>query len=112
MLNSFDDVQKLGKDGMEAALQSLTAISKGAQTAATEAAEFTRKSFEQGTSAWEGMLGARSLERVVEVQNKYVQTAYESMMAQATKLGELYADTARQSFQPLEGYLAKVRPSA
>jgi phasin family protein len=112
MLKSFDDFQKFGKDSVDATMESLNAASKGFQTLAVEAAEYARKSFEEGTAAVEKLFGARTLERAIEVQSDYAKTAYEGFVAQATKVGEIYADTAKQSYKPFESYASKFSPAA
>jgi phasin family protein len=110
MLKNFDDMQKLGKDNMDATMKSVGAASKGFQAIATEVTNYSKKSFEDGTAAVERLFGAKTLEKAIEVQSDYVKTAYEGFVAQATKLGELYADLAKESYKPFEGYLAKVTP--
>jgi hypothetical protein len=37
-----------------------------------------------------------------------VKTAYEGFVAQSTKMGELYANLAKDAFKPYEGLVAKV----
>jgi phasin family protein len=111
MIKSLDEVQKLGKDNVEATLKSFSAASKTFQNITTEVANYSKKSFEDGTAALERLLGAKTLEKAIEVQSDYMKNAYEGFVSQATKLGELYADLAKESYKPLEGYLAKVTPT-
>jgi hypothetical protein len=101
MIKNLEEVQKLGKDNVEATLKSFSATSKAVQAIAAEMTNYAKKSFEDGTTALERLLGAKTLEK----------TSYEGFVAQATKLGELYADLAKESYKPFEGYLAKVTPS-
>jgi hypothetical protein len=86
-------------------------VSKGWQALATEFADYSKKSFEQTTSAFEKLLGAKSLDKAIEVQSDYVKTAYEGFVSQTTKIGELYTDLAKETYKPLEGILAKVAPA-
>ena len=111
MLKNFDDMQKLGKDNMDATMKSIGAASKGFQAIAAEVTNYSKKSFEDGTAAVERLFGAKTLEKAIEVQSDYAKTAYEGFVAEATKLGELYADLAKESYKPFEGYLAKVTPA-
>ena len=53
MMKSFEEFQSFGKDGFEAYVASSTAVTKGVQAMAQETAEFSRKSFEKGTAAFE-----------------------------------------------------------
>ena len=111
MLKNFEDFQKLGKENADVALKQFGTVSKGWQAIATEFADYSKKSFEDGSAALEKLFGAKTLEKAIEVQSDYVKTAYEGFVAEATKIGELYTDLAKESYKPLEGMLAKVAPT-
>ena len=53
MIKSFEDFQAFGKDSVDAYVASATALNKGIQTITAEAVDFSRKSFERGTEAFE-----------------------------------------------------------
>jgi hypothetical protein len=112
MLKNFDNVQKVGQENMDVAMKSFGAVSKGFQAIATEVADYSKKSFEDSTAAMEKLMGAKTLEKAVEVQSDYVRSAYEGFVAQATKIGELYADLAKETYKPFEGMMGKVSSSA
>ena len=92
-------------------MKQLGTVSKGWQTIATEFADYSKKSFEDGSAALEKLFGAKTLEKAIEVQSEYAKTAYEGFVAQATKIGELYTDLAKETYKPLEGMLAKAAPA-
>ena len=112
MLKNFDEVQKLGKDNMDIAMKSLGAVSKGVQAIAVEMADYSKKSFENASAAAEKLLGAKSLERAIEIQTDYAKTAYEAFVAGATRIGELYADLTKETYKPFESYIGKVNGAA
>ena len=85
-------------------------MSKSWQAIAAEMADYSKKSFEQGTAATEKLLGAKSLDKAIEVQSEYVKSAYEGFVAEATKLGELYADLARRATSRSRASSASSRP--
>jgi hypothetical protein len=111
MLHTFGDFQKLGKIQVDATLDAVAAASKGVQALAVEVTDFSRKSFEQGTAAAESLLGARSLDRVLEIQADYARASYESFVAQATRIGALYAELARAAYKPFEQAAAQATPA-
>jgi hypothetical protein len=111
MLKNFEEFQKLGKDHVDTTLKQFGTVSKGFQTIAAECADYSKKSLQDGTAAIEKLLGAKSLDKAVEIQSEYAKTAYEGFVAQATKMGGLYTDLAKESYKPLEGILAKVVPA-
>ena len=108
MLKNFEEFQKLGKDNVDVAMKQFGTVSKGWQAIATEVADYSKKSFEDGSAALERLFGAKSLEKAIEVQSDYAKTAYEGFVAQATKFGELYTDLAKETYKPFEGFLSKV----
>ena len=110
MMKNMEDMQKLSKDNMDATMKSFGALSKASQTIAAELADYSKKSFEDSTKVMEKLLGAKSLDKAIEIQTDYAKTAYEGFVAQATKFGELYADLAKESFKPFEAYMAKAAP--
>src|SRR3984893_11320751 len=107
MLKNFDDMQKYGKDHMDTTMKALGEVSKSMQAIAAETADFSKKSFEEGSAALEKLLGAKSLEKAIEIQTAYAKTAYEGFVAQATRMGELYADLAKETYKPFETFVPK-----
>ncbi len=107
---SIDDMQKFGKESVDASMNAFSTLSKGVQTIAAESVDYSKKAFEDGTATLEKLFGTKSVEKAVEIQQDYMKSAYEGFVAQATKIGELYVDLAKQAYKPYEGYLAKMTP--
>ena len=78
MVRNIDEMQKLGKDNMDATLKSFGAFSKSLQAITVEIADFSKKVFEQSTAATEKLIGAKSLEKAIEVQTEYAKSSYET----------------------------------
>lgn len=108
MMQPFD-TGTYGKDFMDTQLKSFASLSKGLQSIATEATEYTKKSFEDGSATVEKMLGAKSLEKAIEIQTDYAKKAYEGFVAEATKMSELYAEVAKDAYKPFESAVAKAK---
>ncbi len=51
MIGGFDEFQKAGKDNMDTVVKSAGAWTKGFQALATEAADYSRSSFEKSAKA-------------------------------------------------------------
>jgi phasin family protein len=108
MVRNIDDMQKLGKDNVDATVKSLGAFAKSLQAITVELADYSKKQFEQTAAATEKLLGAKSFEKAIEVQTDYAKTAYESFVAETSRLGELYADLAKEAYKPFEAHFGKV----
>jgi hypothetical protein len=106
MNQPFETVQKLGKDSFTATVKALEVATTGTQAIAVETTDYVKKSFEQTASTFEKLVGVKSLDKVIEIQNDYVKSAYEGFVAQSTKTGELYAKLAQDSFAPFNALRA------
>ena len=108
MANEFEDIQNYGKEQFGAAAGATTNFAKTLQTIATETADYSKKSLESGSAFMEKLLGAKSYESAIQIQSEYVKTSYAGFVAQATKMGELYSNFAKEAFKPVETAVAKV----
>jgi phasin family protein len=104
---STDEMNKLGKDSMDMAMNSFGAWSKSGQAIVAEVVDYSKKSVEGSAAAWEKLLGAKSLDKAMEVQSEYLKSSYEGFVAEATKLGELYVDFAKEAYKPFESAYTK-----
>lgn len=109
MVKNFEDLQQVSKENIDIALKSMGALSKGAQAIAVEVADYSKKSFEDSTAALEKLFGVKTVEKAIEVQTEYAKSAYEGFVAKASKIGEMYADLAKESYKPFETILAKAK---
>jgi hypothetical protein len=107
MFTNLEEIQKFGKQQFEAATAATASFSKGLQDIATETTDYSKKAIAANTSVVEKLLGAKSVETAIQIQTDFAKTAYEGFVAQATKVGELYAKLAKESFKPLEAAYAK-----
>src|SRR5712692_12098013 len=112
MVENFGDMQKLGKVNLDASMKLFGAFSKSTQALAAEMSEYSKRSFEDGSKTMEKLLGAKTLEQAIEIQTNFAKTAYEGFVAEATKIGELYLDLAKEACKPFESAISKTAPIA
>src|SRR6266436_8248291 len=98
----LDDMQKTSNASVDATMHSFEGVTKTTQAIATEIADYTKRSFENGTKTMENLLGAKSLDKAFEVQSEYAESAYGDYVAYASKLGQLYTDLAKEAIKPYE----------
>ena len=102
-----EEFQKVGKDGFDAAVRSFGEVNKGFQTITANVTDYYKKAFEDGTRAFEQLIGAKSVEQAFEIQTQYAKKAYDTYMAEMSKLGEMYVGLARNAYKPVEEVVAK-----
>jgi len=108
MMNGMEGMQNFGKENMDIAMRSADAVGKALQAIATEAADYSKRSLDAGTSAWEKLLAAQSLDRAFEVQSEFVRSAYEEYVGQVAKVSEIFTDMAKGAYQPYEAFLGRL----
>src|ERR1700756_1499618 len=112
MMFKVEDIQSYGKEHFESAVAAATGVQNGLQAIATAYGDYTKKSYEDTKSFVEKLSGVKSLEKVIEAQNEYAKTAYETFVADSQKIAGLYGDLAKQVFKPLESLVTKFAPQA
>lgn len=111
MIQQFETLQKSSKDNVDAALKAFGATSKSLQTIAVEQTDYAKKSFEAGTATLEKLAGVKTFDKALEIQADYMKTSFEGLVAQMTKMGELYSALAKDAYKPFEGIVAKATPA-
>ncbi len=106
-MNGIEDFQKIGKDNFDATVKSFGEVNKSFQAIATEVTDYSKKAFEESTATFEKLVGAKSVEQAVEIQTDFAKKAYENYVGQASKIGEMYVDLAKEIYKPVEDVLAK-----
>ncbi len=112
MFATFETFQKMSKDQFEAATAAASEMTKGFQSIATEATDYSKKSMESNTAFVEKLLGVKKLDEAMALQSDYAKTSYEGFVAQMTKMGEMYTALAKEAMKPMEGVIAKVQTPA
>ena len=94
--------QKVSKEGFDAAVRSLGEVNKGFQALAAEVTGYSKNAFEDGIRAWGQLLATKSVDQAIEIQSQYAKRAYDSYMAEMSKLGEMWVGLARNASRPAE----------
>ena len=109
MFAQYDDYQKFGKQGMDAAMKNFGVMSKGFQAIAVEVADFSKKQFEASSAAFEKLVGVKTLDKAVEVQADFAKQAFEDFVAHSTKVGQLFTSLAKDAVKPVEAAAATTK---
>jgi hypothetical protein len=102
MLKNIEDFQVLSQQNADLVVKSLRDWNRVVQTAATEIMGFASRSFEEGATAFEAMLAAKSIEEIIEIQTGFLRRSYEECVTESGKIGGIYSAHAKDAFKPLE----------
>lgn len=109
MIKNLDDVQKLNQANMDATMRMLGDWGRNWQAIAVEMQDYSKRSMEEGSQTFEKLLGAKSVEQVLEIQQSYVRRAFEDYMHQCSKLSGMYVDLAKEAAKPMERLMQSQR---
>ena len=105
--NIGEEYQKLSRDGLDAAVHSFGEVNNGFQSIAAEVTDYSKKAFEDSFRALEQILGAKSVGQAIEIQSQFAKKAYDTYIAEMSKLGEMYVGLARNVYKPVQQATAK-----
>ena len=106
---NLDDANKKSKEAVDTFVKSYTTVAQGWQAIATETADYSKKSFENGIAHFEKLSGVKSVEAALELQTAFVKSSYEGFVAEATKISEMYADLAKGAYKANEAQVARAK---
>ena len=109
MTKDFDVIEHAGNGQLNGVTMDLSSFSTVLHAIFAEGADYTKKSVESRLAVVEKLLGAKSLETVIQIQSDYANTAYAAFVAQATKMGELHSNLAKAAFKPAELAIANMQ---
>ena len=100
-INALTEMNTLGKKNIEAAVESVTAATRGAEALSAQALAFSKKSWEDGVSAAQALASAKSVQEVIELQTAFAKSAMEAYLSEVTKMTDTMSASVKDSFKPI-----------
>jgi hypothetical protein len=103
---------EVAREAVQAQPDATTASNRCAQilqAIVAETTEYSKKSVDDRLTFVEKLLGAKSLDTVIQIQSDYAKTSYEGFVVQTKKMGELYSDLAKAAFKPFDAAINNVQ---
>ncbi|MBT4489960.1 MAG: phasin family protein [Rhodospirillaceae bacterium] len=101
MAQGYDDLAASGKEGIEAWSAASTAYGKGMEAIGSEMMGFAKQMLDSNVAATKAILGAKSLNEVMDLNSEYARGSFDGLMAQGTKVGELATKVAQEAAEPI-----------
>ena len=102
-VKNYDHVLGYGKDTVEAYMKAANVAGKGAETLHNEIYAYSKQSIEDTIAATKALMGTKSVHEAFELQTDFAKTAFDTYIAQMTKLSELFVATTKDTMQPIQG---------
>ena len=101
------EIQQNTIDLGEIAKSSAKTLPTSVQTIATAHADYAKKAMQDSTEFFAKLTSVKEPAKLMELQSEYMKNAYETFVAEAKKISELYTDFFKQTAKPLEALIGK-----
>ncbi|CAO3418371.1 phasin family protein [Azospirillum doebereinerae] len=101
LLKSYEDLQAAGKANVEALVESSSIAAKGAEDLSREVVAYSQSALDKTITTGKALLTAKSLQEVVELQNSFLKSSFDSLIAETTRIQELSVKVTNEALAPL-----------
>jgi len=108
LAKGYDKFAFGGKENVEALVKAGNAYAKGMEALNAEFMSFTKQMVEDNVSATRKVMGAKTLQEMMDLQAEYARTSLDGIMAEGTKMGELAAKVAQEISEPINSRVTAV----
>jgi phasin family protein len=102
LFSAYGDLTALGQENLRAMVAANQVLAKGAEAISKEMLEIAQSSFEHAALAAQAFFGAKTLQDVIELNNRYAKLSVDSFLANSAKLSDLTVQLATDAAQPLK----------
>lgn len=102
LFQGYDDVTTLGKDNIDAYMQSTTLFAKGVEAMGKELMNFAQAAVDTNVANAKALFGAKTVRELIDLQTDFSRSGFDSLVAESAKLTELSMSLANESFEPLQ----------
>jgi len=102
-LKGYDAFVGYSKDTADAVTKSATVAGKGVESINSELYSYSKQSIEDAVAATKAVLGSKSIHEAFEFQTDFAKSAFESYVAELSKISELATSTTKDTFAPFKG---------
>ena len=99
----YETLAGLGREQVAAVFASNQALSSGFEAIGKELIDLTRTALESVNRTAEALLGARTIDDIVELNTALARAQAEGLLLRSAKLSELSAAVAKEAWAPLGG---------
>jgi len=107
MLKNIEDFQAVSQQHADLVIKSMRSWNRAIQVMTTQMVDFAARTTDEGATAIESMLAAKSIEEMMEINGRFLKQTYEGGVSECGKIGGVYADLAKDAFAPVERILSR-----
>lgn len=102
MFKGYEDAAQTGKDNVEALVKASQIIAKAAEELNKAISTFAQSSLEMNVQAGQALLGVKSLQDLVEVQQELARSSFDHFVAGSSKISDMAMKVTNEAFEPIQ----------
>jgi phasin family protein len=102
-VKNYDQFLGFQKDTVEAYVKAANVAGKGAETLHNEIYTFSKASIEGSIANAKALMSSKSAHEAFELQTGFAKSAFDTYVAQHTKISEMLVATSKETFEPIQG---------
>jgi phasin family protein len=100
---NLESLADLGRENIEAMAKANIALSEGLQAIGDEILTYAKSSLENASHTATKLLGAKTLDEVIQLNSALAKASLETLVARSAKLSEMGVSVANEALAPLGG---------
>jgi phasin family protein len=101
-VQGYEQLVAFGKDNAEAVLKSANVAGKSIEAINAEVLTYSRAAVEESIFVTKAIMASKSVQEVIEIQSDFAKSAFETYVAEMTKVRDLFMTAAKQSAAPIQ----------
>ena len=101
LLQACADASAMTRNSLNAALQSATVLTKGAEEICDSCNSLTQNMLSHSISTGKAVMAARSMRDLMDLQTNLMKSGFDFMVAELTRMSEISARTAHKAVVPM-----------
>lgn len=102
MFKGYEDAAQTGKDNIEALVKASQILAKAAEELNKAVSTFAQSSLEMNVQAGQALLGVKSIQDLVEVQQELARSSFDHFVAGSSKISDMAMKVANEALEPIQ----------
>ncbi|WP_282607372.1 phasin family protein [Pelagibius sp. Alg239-R121] len=102
VFQGYDEIATLGKDNIDAYVQSGNIVAKGFEDLSKAWMSFAQSSLDAQVAVSKQLLGVKTFREAVDMQTSFTKSSFDTAMAESAKLTELSVKVANEAMTPIQ----------
>jgi phasin family protein len=104
-LKSFESLNALTKQNVDAFVKSSSILAKGFEDISKSTVDYTQSTLENGAAVGKQALAVKTIRDLVDLQSSFAKKSFDSAIAEGTKVSEISVKVANEAFQPISAQI-------